>query len=80
MSKPQPLNKNINTASSGKPAPVMTADGKETFLLQQPRVGSANGSLREPARPARANGKGVNLGPVINTPETKTHPTSTTTA
>jgi outer membrane protein OmpA-like peptidoglycan-associated protein/tetratricopeptide (TPR) repeat protein len=68
-SKPEPLNRNINTPLFWETSASISADGKKLFFTSNRPGGQGELDIYISERDANGNwGKAVNLGPTINTP------------
>jgi outer membrane protein OmpA-like peptidoglycan-associated protein/tetratricopeptide (TPR) repeat protein len=68
-SKPEPLNKNINTPMFWETSASISADGKQLFFTSNRPGGEGELDIYVSKLDANGNwGKAVNLGPTINTP------------
>lgn len=68
-SKPQPLNKNINTPLFWETSASISADGKKLYFTSNRPGGRGELDIYVSELDAKGNwGKAVNLGPTINTP------------
>ncbi len=74
-SKPQPLNKNINTGMFWETCASVSADGKKLYFASNRPGGFGELDLYVSQLDGKGDwGKAVNLGPTINTPENEDSP------
>jgi outer membrane protein OmpA-like peptidoglycan-associated protein/tetratricopeptide (TPR) repeat protein len=74
-SKPEPLNKNINTAMFWETCASVSADGKKLYFASNRPGGIGELDLYVSQLDAKGQwGKAVNLGAVVNTPENEDSP------
>ncbi len=74
-SRPEPLNKNINTSLFWETCASVSADGKSLYFASNRPGGFGELDLYVSQKDGKGDwGKAINLGPIVNTPENEDSP------